>query len=234
MKSFSVKSLIISLVLLLGAGLALAMKPNHKIANDASKINLETLVPKQFGEWRIDEKIVPVVADPQQQEALDKIYNQILARTYVNAKGQRIMLSIAYGGDQGDSMQVHKPEVCYPAQGFQVFNTSQGTLPLDQSQETIPVKRLVASQGARTEPITYWTTVGDQVAVDGLKWKLAQLKYGLTGSIPDGLLFRVSSIDPDNQRAYLLHERFVNDLISALGVKERNRLVGAGKGNIQK
>lgn len=225
MKTVSIKSIIIGLALLLGAGLALAMKPTHK-AGEAAKFNLETLVPKQFGDWRIDEKMVPVVANPEQQAALDKIYNQILARTYVNSKGERIMLSIAYGGDQGDNMQVHKPEVCYPAQGFQVFDTSQGSLPLAQSQQSIPVKRLVATQGARTEPITYWTTVGNQVAVDGLQWKLAQLKYGLTGSIPDGLLFRVSSIDPNEKRAFVLQERFVNDLIGALDNAGQARLIG--------
>lgn len=226
MKSVSIKSWIIGLALLLGAGLALAMKPTPKSPGDAPKVNLETLVPRQFGDWRIDEKVFPLVANPEQQAALDKIYNQILARTYVNSRGERIMLSIAYGSDQGDNMQVHKPEVCYPAQGFQVLETTKGTLPLVQSQQSIPVKRVVAKQGDRTEPITYWTTVGDKVAVDGLKWKLAQLKYGLTGSIPDGLLFRISSIDANEKRAFVLQERFVNDLVGALDAAGQVRLVG--------
>ncbi|MHB1098802.1 MAG: exosortase-associated protein EpsI, B-type [Burkholderiales bacterium] len=226
MKYFPIKSLIISLVLLLGAGLAWAMKPIHKIADDHSKINLETLVPKQFGDWRLDEKAMPVVTNPEVQAVIDKIYNQTLTRTYINAKGERIMLSIAYGGNQSDGLQVHKPEVCYPAQGFQIFNTTKGSLPLDKINESIPVKRLVATQGERHEPITYWTTVGDQVALDGLQWRLAQLRYGLTGNIPDGLLFRISSIDPDDARAFALQDRFVNDLMGALNRNGRARLIG--------
>lgn len=32
-------------------------------------------------------------------------------------------------------------------------------------------------------PVIYWITVGDTAAVNGLEWKLAQLKYGLTGKV---------------------------------------------------
>ena len=75
------------------------------------------------------------------------------------------MLSIAYGGDQSDTMAVHKPEVCYPAQGFQILKNA--TASFSTGDGNIPVKRLVATQGPRIEPITYWTTVGDTVAVSG-------------------------------------------------------------------
>lgn len=48
------------------------------------------------------------VVNPQTQELLDKLYSQILTRTYVNAKGYRIMLSLAYGSDQRGALQAHK------------------------------------------------------------------------------------------------------------------------------
>ena len=134
------------------------------------------------------------------------------------------MLSIAYGGDQSDAMQLHKPEVCYPAQGFQIIKQEKGGL--DIKDDVIPVKRLLAVQGNRIEPITYWTTVGDEVAVDGWKWKLAQMKYALSGTIPDGLIFRVSSIQPDESAAFELQTRFVVDLLNALDAPGRIRLVG--------
>ncbi len=113
------------------------------------------------------------------------------------------MLAIAYGGDQRDSMQVHKPEVCYPAAGFQVLKLAAGAF--DTGFESIPVKRMLAAQGDRVEPVIYWITVGDTVAVNSLEWKLAQLKYGLTGKVPDGLLFRVSSLG-DEASAYPVQE----------------------------
>lgn len=225
MKHISLKHLIIGLCMFVAAGMALALKPTHKISDAEPKVDLEVLIPKTFGDWKIDETIMPLIADPQQQALIKKIYNQTLSRTYVNSQGDRVMLSIAYGGDQSDSMAVHKPEVCYPAQGFlllrnptiSTFSTGEGS---------IPVKRLVAEKGQRVEPITYWTTVGDKVAVNGLKWKLQQLKYGLTGKIPDGLLFRISSIQSDDAKAYQMQDAFARELLQAMSPRGRQRIIG--------
>ena len=224
MKFISFKHLVIGLLMFASAGLALALKPTVKVADSGPKIDLEVLIPKQFGEWKIDETIVPLIADPELQAKLDKIYNQTLSRTYINQRGERIMLSIAYGGDQSDSMQVHKPEYCYPAQGFQIVKSETNAFQTGRS--AIPVRRLVATQGQRIEPITYWITVGDTVAVSGWRWKLNQLKYGLTGKIPDGLLFRVSSITADIDRGYVAQGEFVNAMLASVDADTRKRLVG--------
>jgi EpsI family protein len=225
MKLISFKHLIIGFCMFAAAGLALALKPTAKVADAGPKIDLEVLIPKSFGDWKVDETIVPLIADPEQEALLNKIYNQTLSRTYINGKGDRIMLSIAYGGDQSDNMAVHKPEVCYPAQGFQILKSpAVGTFSTDEG--SIPVKRLVATQGARIEPITYWTTVGDKVAVSGIKWKLQQLKYGLTGKIPDGLLFRISSIQADDVKAYQTQDAFTRDLLKAMSPNDRQRIIG--------
>lgn len=225
MNFISFKHLLIGLLMFAAAGMALGLKPTQKIADTGPKVNLETLIPKAFGDWKIDETIIPLMANPQQEALINKIYNQTLTRTYVNSQNERVMLSIAYGGDQSESMAVHKPEICYPAQGFQLlknptfsnFSTGEGV---------IPVKRLVAAQGARIEPITYWTTVGDAVEVSGLKWKLQQLKYGLTGKIPDGLLFRVSSIQADDTAAYKIQDNFTREMLQAMSPKGRERIIG--------
>ena len=225
MKFISLKHLVIGLCMFAAAGMALALKPTIKVADVGPKIDLEVLIPKAFGDWKIDETIAPLIANPEQEAIINKIYNQTLTRTYVNAKGERIMLSIAYGGDQSDSMAMHKPEVCYPAQGFQILKSpTVSTFVTDAG--SIPVKRLVATQGARIEPITYWTTVGDKVAVSGLKWKIQQMKYGLTGKIPDGLLFRISSIQADDVNAYKTQDAFTRDLLKVMPSADRQRIIG--------
>ncbi|MCL4472146.1 MAG: exosortase-associated protein EpsI, B-type [Sulfuricella sp.] len=224
MKAISARHFIIGLCMLAAAGLAMALKPTAKIADKVPAIDLETMIPKQFGDWKIDETIVPLLANPETEALLSKIYNQTLARTYANSRGEHIMLSIAYGGDQSDSMQVHKPEVCYPAQGFQILKSSTDVF--STGSGAIPVKRLVATQGQRIEPITYWTTIGDAVAVSGLKWKLNQLKYGLTGKIPDGLLFRISSIQSDDTAAYKVQDDFARALLGALTPSGKERIIG--------
>lgn len=224
MKFISFRHLVIGLLMFAAAGMAMALRPTHKIADAEPKIDLEVMIPQTFGDWKIDGTITPLIANPVQQALINKIYNQTLTRTYVNSSGDQIMLSIAYGGDQTDDMAVHKPEVCYPAQGFQILKNATGSL--STSQGSIPVKRLVATQGQRIEPITYWRTVGDAVEVNSLKWKLQQLKYGLTGEIPDGLLFRISSIQADDARAYQLQDAFARDLLKAMSPSGRQRIIG--------
>ena len=121
-------------------------------------------------------------------------------------------------------MSMHTPEVCYPAQGFHIVKNRTGVFSTGTGE--IPVKRLVATQGQRIEPITYWMTVGDTVAIKGLEWKLKQVKYGLTGKIPDGLLFRISSIQADEHAAYRSQDDFARSLIGVLTPEGRQRVFG--------
>lgn len=224
MNLISFKHLVIGVCMFAAAGMALALKPTEKIADAGPKVDLEVLIPKVFGDWRMDETIVQLIANPVQQAVIDEIYNQTLTRTYVNSRNERIMLSIAYGGDQSDTMSVHKPEYCYPAQGFQILKNRGDVFSTGEGE--IPVKRLLAKQGARVEPITYWTTIGDTVAIKGVAWKLQQIKFGLTGKIPDGLLFRISSIQADESAAYRTQDDFSRSLLAAMSPEGKARIVG--------
>ena len=217
-------ALITAALMFAASAAAVALRPTHKLADAGPKVDLEAMIPKQFGDWRIDTSIVPVLPSPDVQAKLDKIYNQTLARTYVNSHGQRIMLSIAYGGDQSDAMQVHMPEGCYAGQGFAIKDKSR--IVLETFFGPLPVSRLVAHQGQRNEPITYWFTVGDVAINSGFRQKLEQLKFGLNGSVPDGVLVRVSSIDRNNQNAYALQENFLQELLGSMTEKDRARIAG--------
>jgi EpsI family protein len=127
--------------MLAASGLAMALRPTEKIADQGARIDIARMFPEQFADWRAAAGIVPALVSPDVKEKLDAIYDQTLSRTYVNNDGQRIMLSIAYGGDQsGDKTQVHRPEFCYTAQGFQLSNnresqitTESGVLPHDNN-----------------------------------------------------------------------------------------------------
>lgn len=206
------------------SGLALALKPTVKVADGGPKINLETMIPRQFGEWREAQFGSTQIVDPQTREALDKIYNQTLTRTYVNPRGYAIMLSIAYGSDQSDGLQLHKPEVCYPAQGFQLEKRLVDTLTLPTG--AIPATRLITTLGQRKEPVTYWTVVGDRVVVGSIQKKLVEMRFAMGGKIPDGMLIRVSSIDGQAPRAYAMHDQFSEAMVGAISVEHRPRLIG--------
>jgi EpsI family protein len=221
------KYLLIGLALFIAAAGGAALKPTKYIADQGPKIDLETMIPKQFGEWMIDSTILPVVPNPQLQEALNKVYNQTLSRTYINNKGERIMLSIAYGGDQSDNLQIHLPEGCYSGQGFAVSGKIKGILATAFGR--IPVARLVASMPGRNEPITYWIVVGSQVALDSWEMKKAKLSYALKGQIPDGILIRISSITSDAEQGYEIQREFADAMLKAVTPEQLSRLIGLEK-----
>lgn len=224
MKWLSARHLVLAAMMFAGAGLAVAVKPGDKMAEHRPPLNLETAIPRTFADWRIDTSLAPVTVSPDVQAELDKIYSQTVTRTYINSRGERIMLAVAYGGDQSRTTQVHKPEVCYPMQGFQISPLTTATL--DTAAGSIPIMRLVATQGQRVEPITYWIAVGDTVVRGVLEQNLARLKYGFTGTVPDGILVRVSSISRDADRAYALQQQFVSQMLTAMPKMEAARLIG--------
>ncbi len=222
---FQLRNTLLLILMLAAAGMAIAMRPTQKIADNGPRIDLENSIPAQFFDWTIDPRVVPIAVDPEVQQKLDAIYDQTLSRTYINSNGQQIMLSIAYGGDQsGDKSQVHRPEFCYASQGFQLKNKFESQIEMDRG--VLPVRRLEAVQGGRNEPITYWITVGDQATLPGIGRKLIQMRYGITGRVPDGMLVRVSSLDPDSTRAYRLQDQFVREMLAVLGEHDRVRVAG--------
>lgn len=225
MKKSLISALAAAVLMTSAAAIATVMTPTRRIVDTLPKLDIEAAIPQRFGDWQIDARSGGGVVNPQQTELLNQLYSQIVSRTYVNSEGYRIMLSIAYGEDQRDGNQLHYPEVCYPAQGFQVVTNRKAILntPLGD----IPIKRLETHLSQqRYEPITYWTTVGNQALTGGTSKKLAEMRYGLRGEIPDGLLFRISSIDRDSAIAFAKQEQFIEQLLPTLAPDVRARLAG--------
>lgn len=216
---------LIAVVMLTASAGAAWMKPTVHLADQAGKPNLEQLFPKSFGGWEVDTSIPVILPAADVQARLDKIYNQVLSRTYVNRRsGERVMLSVAYGGDQSDGTRLHRPEVCYPAQGFQILDNRPTRLEL--RGRNLPVRQLVSQLNERHEPITYWVIVGDQAVTSASQQKLAQLRYGVRGLIPDGMLVRVSSINRETAKALDVQRRYIDDLLQALGPDGALRVFG--------
>jgi EpsI family protein len=169
-----------------------------------------------------------MVVNPQAQALLDRLYSQTLTRVYVDARGYRVFLSLAYGDDQRDGLQAHKPEVCYPAFGFNL--RSRTVSQLVTAFGSIPIVRLDTQLGSRQEPVTYWFSFAGKVVSNRLEQRWTEIKLGLSGRVPHGLLFRVSSIDGEPDNAFRQQDRFVNDLLAAVSESDRSRLGGFSTG----
>ena len=221
---FKAPNVLIGILMIAAAGLAVAITPTRHVADQGPRVDLESMIPRHFGDWAVDESVAYQQVSPEVKAALDEIYTQVLTRTYVNRQGYRIMLSLPYGIDQSDGLSAHDPEGCYPAQGFQVMSKSKAVLHTVAGD--IPVRRMEASSGARHEPVTYWFTVGNQAVNNDWERKKVQMRYTLKGEIPDGMLFRVSSIDTDTQQAYRTQGEFVEALVKELSPESRTRVAG--------
>lgn len=224
MNKRSLTALIAAVLMSLTAASANHLKPTQHFSDTRGGRTLNQIIPGKFGNWQQQEFSSGVV-NPQQQQLLDELYSEQVSRTYVSDQGYRIMLSIAYGKNQNDSFQVHLPEICYPAQGFQVLSSAPTTI--DTPFGTIPAKQLKTTyQSQRVEPVTYWTTIGNHAVRSGTDKKLKEIQYAMEGQIADGLLFRVSSIDPNLPRAFDSQLKFVSEMMSALSAEDRLRLAG--------
>ncbi len=220
----SAKNLLLLALMAASAALAVVLRPTVNLARERPPINLKVMVPVAFGDWREERNVRNQIVNPQQEQLLNKIYSETLSRTYVNSAGYVIMLSIAYGKNQSDALQLHKPEVCYPAQGFTLRNKAMATLKL--AGGVIPITLLETNLAQRYEPVTYWTVVGDHITTSGTNKKLVEIRYGLRGEIPDGMLVRFSSIDNDTANAYAMQKQFAAQMIEAIAPRIRKRFAG--------
>lgn len=192
----------------------------------ASDIHLDRLFPETFGAWRTYGAMNSFVRPVNQP--IYRIYDQVLERTYVSAEGSPVMLSVAYGGTQSDGLELHRPEVCYGFNGFAI----RGVEPEEILTPVGPftVNRLVAEMPGRPEVITYWVTLAGQLVPDANAMRLQALAYAVRRAIVDGLLVRVSTIDPISSRAYRIHDSFISALRENLAPSARRIVFGDGDG----
>lgn len=179
----------------LGAlGAAEALRPRNHIVRMPQGKTLTDIVPRAFGPWRLggDGEIV----QPRTEGTLaSRLYTDELARIYHHGDdpARQVMLTIAYGSEQSDALQMHRPEACYPAVGFTIGQRQETRLGLNNGA-SIPTVSLAAHMQQRNEDIVYWTRLGTAFPRDNGEQRNARLKAALRGEVPDGVLVRASAI----------------------------------------
>lgn len=193
---------------------------------------LDTVVPRAFGEWReLPSPLVQIdLATTRNGEtSIDQPYDDTLMRAYQNSRGDVVMLALAYGQRQRQEVKIHRPELCYVAQGFSVENRGVTSFPLlDPRGVPIQGKRLFGSSLGRKEAISYWIRIGSVYSQGAFQSRMHILSEGLKGHVPDGVLVRVSQILNDNEDVksrYELQEQFAAELVEALPESGRSLLI---------
>ena len=217
-------SLIFGSLMVSAAVISKVFIPSKTTNSYSEDLNLDKIIQKEFDGWKVDSSAVNQIVNVEIKDSLEKIYNQTLSRTYINHLGSRVMLSIAYGGIQQTDMHAHRPEICYSAGGFEISNMHKTNIATPIGQ--IPAMQLVARQGSRIEPITYWIRIGNTLTRGWVEQKLSTIFYGLKGELQDGILVRVSSISNNEQEAYRIQQKFLSALLKSIRKTDQYFFVG--------
>jgi len=162
---------------------------------------------------------------PTADELQDRLYDNIVGRTYLAAAAAPVMLMLAYNSEQDGVLQIHRPEACYKAGGFAL--TATETVPLAVAPgRTIPANRFAATMPDRAEQVLYWTREGTRIPSSWLGQKRDLLLANLAREVPDGMLVRVSTL-AEGAAGQALLEQFIAALVAGAQPRLRDLLIGA-------
>lgn len=216
------RDFIVGAACLAGAGGAQALRPRRRTELIGSA-KLEDITPRNFGQWR--QIHVGDVIQPRTEGSLSaELYSQLIGRVYQNTAGNYVMLAIAYGSTQSDLLQLHRPETCYPAFGFDISRSILGYIGAGAAR--VPTRSLMARAPGRIENVTYWTRIGEYLPRTQAEQREDKLRISLDGIIPDGILVRASSIGGDWERGVALNRQFLSEFVLAMDPKYRPVFVG--------
>src|SRR5438270_2885625 len=171
------------------AAVAAARKPNIRL-DYLGPHKLEDVVPKRIGQWEFVTNSGLVV--PPEDQLRSVLYSDLLTRVYSDGRNS-IMLLIAYSADETGFLQVHRPEFCYTAAGYRLFDFAHHAIPLQDSR-SFTANSLTAERDASTEKLVYWARIGNHIPLSWAQQKLVFAEDNLRRLIPDAALVRVSTV----------------------------------------
>jgi EpsI family protein len=166
---------------------------------------------------------------------MDRVYDDSLLRSYVREDGRQMMVAIAYDQVQREEDRVHRPEICYLAQGFTILSDEAVTLSLKEGvPRAIEGRQMIAKNGGRLEAVSYWIRIGDTFTQNPWRSRLYVIQEGLAGRLHDGILVRVSEIIPnirDAPESFARQEKFLDDLVARVSPPAAELLASSGRPN---
>jgi EpsI family protein len=218
--ALSRRNVLTGLTLIGAAGFAYARMPKPG-PKQLGKDGLDGLIPKALGPWKFETTSGLVLPPPD--ETADRLYDEVLTRVYTRADGAAVMMLIAYSSVQDGLLQIHRPEVCYPASGYALSETRVAPMKLANG-DMIPTRQFTAGSAVRSEHVLYWTRLGSHLPTSWREQRWAVVLENLGGLIPDGILVRVSTVNPDSDKAFGMLRDFASDLSRSVSPKAQKLL----------
>lgn len=179
-------------------------------------------VPNVVGPWTF--LTASGVVLPPTDLLSDRLYDNLVSRVYRAETLPHVALAMAYNNAQNGVVQLHRPEVCYPAGGYVLTPTEP--VEIRTSAGVVPGNFFTAKGYDRTEQVMYWTRLGTDFPRAWSAQRLSVAKANLRGIIPDGLLMRVSLLSEDKANALTQLQMFISAFEAAAAPPLRKVLLG--------
>lgn len=204
-------------------GTAEALRPRRRLRL-LEKGTVKGALPVAFGNWSSEESSDYI--GPELSGSLTRaLYSELVPRTYYHeTTGEAVMMLAAYGDTQSDLLQLHRPEFCYPAVGFNLQMSRPAQVPLGEGL-ALPSRKVVATTQQRTENIIYWTRMGEDLPQSAGEQRTTRISQSIQGYIPDGILMRLSALG-ESEEAFAMLEQFIPALLKAIPMPDRKAFIG--------
>lgn len=206
--------------LALTSAVAFAKQPQVHMPRISSDL-FEQWVPAEVMDWRTVKASDVVLPPPD--ELSDRLYDNLVTRTYRGRGDEHVMMLLAYNNRQNGVLQVHRPEVCYPVGGFELSKTQ--AIEVGDPENAIPANFFTATGPGRIEQVLYFTRLGNAYPRSWAEQRMAVIRENLAGRIPDGMLLRVSVLNPDAAASLGALQSFVRGFVNAVPSGLRSLLV---------
>ena len=208
------------------AAAALALKPTRKISLLSKNKKLSDILPARFGDW-VSKDVSDFYAPQTQDSLLARLYGETVGKIYSRSGSDtQIMMLMAHGDSQSNELQLHRPEVCYPAFGFAIIESEPIQLTIKEPVR-LPGRRLIAEAAQQRQAVVYWTRLGEYFPVGVTEQRLERLDTAFHRYIPDGLLARFSAVGTDTGYSFAIIEAFIPELIMQVAPHQRAVLIGS-------
>ncbi len=208
-------------MLALGGAAALWVKPRAR-PEAVNDVVLDDLLGHAMPGWQMIQADDVILADV---DALGvNQYDQLAIAQYRAEDQHGVTVVLAHGGAQSPSPQLHRPEFCYPASGFEILMQQEKSL--EFGGRTIPVGVLTAQRASRLETVLYWTRIGSSFPRGIWEQRVAVATGAFHAKSQDGLLARFST-DGTDQAAITRLERFTSEFVTVQDAAQQRLLLGS-------
>src|SRR6185437_4007954 len=146
-------------------------------------------VPYQFAGWTgQDGRFDPVYGtDPADTSLL---------RVYRRGSNPPVIAYVGFYSSLATIMEVHTPEICYPAQGWAILSGGRSNAGMYRG-EPIPAREIVVDKTGDRRLVMWWYNAGARPFESRLRYIYSMLALSTVTGRTDGSMVRLETLVPD-------------------------------------